>query len=217
MNELTRLVIADDHPLYREGLVRALERDPSFMVVGQATNGEEALKQIAELRPDLVVLDISMPVLDGIEVAQRVHQEGLPVEMVILTMYKEPRYFNVAFDLGVRGYIVKDSGASEILSCLKMVTAGEYYISPSISSLLMERNKRIESFDRSVPIHERLTPAELKVLRLVGENRTSKEIAEMLFVSVRTIENHRMHICQKLDIKGHNKLLQFVLENKALF
>ncbi len=215
MDTPTRILIADDHPIFREGLVKTIERDKAFSVVGQAGDGAEALKLITELRPDLAVLDVSMPIMDGLEVALRVHQDALPTELIFLTMYKDPKYFNVALDLGVRGYIIKDSVASEFLSCLKAVTAGQYYISPVISHLLIERNKKAESLDSSVSIRERLTPAELTVLKLVGENLTSKEIAEKLFVSIHTIENHRMHICHKLGIKGHNKLLQFALENKS--
>jgi DNA-binding NarL/FixJ family response regulator len=131
-------------------------------------------------------------------------------------MYKDPKYFNVALDLGVRGYIIKDGVASELLACLKAVTAGEYYLSPVISHLLIERSKNAEVLAGSLPPHERLTPAERNVLKLVGENLTSKEISEKLFVSVRTVENHRTHISQKLGIKGHNKLLQFALENKSI-
>lgn len=215
MDTAPRILIADDHPIFREGLAKIIERDKSFALVGQAGDGAEALKLITELRPDLAVLDMSMPAMDGLEVARCVHQEALPTELIFLTMYKDPKYFNAALDLGVRGYIIKDSVASEFLSCLKAVAEGQYYISPVISHLLIERNRKAKSLDDSVPIRERLTPAELIVLKLVGENKTSKEIAEKLFVSIRTVENHRTHICQKLGIKGHNKLLQFALENKA--
>jgi DNA-binding NarL/FixJ family response regulator len=215
MDAPTRILIADDHPIFREGLVKTIERDKTFSVIGQAGDGAEALKLITELRPDLTVLDVSMPIMDGIEVARKVNVQALPTELVFLTMYKDPQYFNAALDLGVRGYIIKDSVAAELISCLKAVTEGQYYISPVISHLLIERNRKAESLDASVPIRDRLTPAELTVLKLVGENQTSKEIAEKLFVSIRTVENHRTHICQKLGIKGHNKLLQFALENKA--
>jgi len=215
MDSPTRILIADDHPIFREGLVKAIERDTSFLIIGQAGDGVEALKLVKELRPDLAVLDVSMPLMDGLEVARRAHQEALPTELVFLTMYKDPKYFNAALDLGVRGYLLKDSVAVEFLSCLKAVTEGHYYISPAISHLLIERNKKADALAGSVPSLDRLTPAERAILKLLAENRTSKEIAESLFVSVRTVENHRMHIGQKLDIHGHNKLLQFALENKS--
>jgi len=216
MDTRTRVVIADDHPIFREGLVKAIERDTSYCVVGQAADGGEALNLIGELRPDLAVLDVSMPVMDGLDVARKLHREANPTELICLTMYKDPAYFNAALDLGVRGYLIKDSAVSELLLCLRAVTDGQYFISPAISHFLIERNRKLESLAPSVPFQERLTPAERAVLRMLAENRTSKEIADRLFVSVRTVENHRMHICQKLEIKGHNKLLQFALENKSV-
>jgi DNA-binding NarL/FixJ family response regulator len=215
MAETIRILIADDHPLFREGLVRAIERDKTFAIVGQVGDGEETLNLIRELHPDLAVLDVSMPTMDGLEVARRVHQEALPTELVILTMYKDAKYFNAALDLGVRGYMLKDSAATELLTCLKAVTAGQYYISPAVTHFLIERNGRTGPHTESSSVRERLTPAELTILGLVSENRTSKEIARELFVSVRTVENHRTHICQKLGIKGHNALLQFALDRKT--
>jgi DNA-binding NarL/FixJ family response regulator len=211
----TRVVIADDHPIFREGLARTIERDSAFQLVGQAGNGREALELIVELRPDLAVLDVSMPVMDGLEVAGKVHKGALPTELIFLTMYKDEAYFNKAMDIGVRGYLIKDSVSSELLSCLRAVVAGQYYISPAISQLLVERDRKAESLAESVPALEKLTPAERAILRLVAEGTTSREIAEKLFVSERTVENHRLHIAQKLDIHGHSKLLQFALENKS--
>jgi DNA-binding NarL/FixJ family response regulator len=187
----TRVLIADDHPIVRERL-------------------------ITELHPDIAVLDISMPVMDGLEVARRVRQQALLTDLVLLTMYRDPEYFNAAMDLGVRGYLVKESVSADFLSCLKAVTAGEHYISPIIAHLLVERKKGAAT-SGSLPLREQLTLAEISVLRLVAENKANKEIAETLFVSVRTVENHRARICQKLGIKGHNKLLQFALENRGRF
>jgi DNA-binding NarL/FixJ family response regulator len=153
--------------------------------------------------------------MDGFEVTRDIQRQALPTELVFLTMYKDATYFNKALDLGVRGYLVKDTVSSELLSCLKAVVAGQYYISPAISHLLVERNRKAEALASSTPSLDRLTPAECAILRLVAENYTSKEICEILFVSERTVENHRLHICQKLQIHGHNKLLQFALENKS--
>ena len=217
MNEPTRIVIADDHPIVREGLVRTLEREKTFTIVGQAGDGAEALRLIVELHPDVAVLDVSMPVMDGLEVARRVQQQALLTELVFLTMYKDPEYFNAALDLGVRGYLVKESVVTDFLSCLKAVVAGEYYISPVISHLLIERRRDPANASETLSLRERLTPAELSVLRLVSENKTNKEIANALFVSIRTVENHRARMCLKLGIKGHNRLLQYALENRGKF
>jgi len=215
IDNVIRLLIADDHPIFREGLVKIIERNASFALVGQAADGAEALRSIRELHPDIAVLDIEMPKMSGIDVARDVHKEALPTELVILTMYKDPVYFNAAFDLGVRGYLLKDVVGGELVSCLTAIAEGEYYISPAISQLLVERKKRMDNLLKDVPSLGSLTPAEKKILRLVADNLTSKEIADKLFVSARTVENHRTHICQKLGIKGHNRLLQFALENKS--
>jgi two-component system, NarL family, response regulator DegU len=216
MDDPLRIMIADDHPIFREGLIKTIERDAGFSVVGQAGDGSEALKLIAELRPDLAVLDVSMPVMDGIEVARRVMEQAIPTDLVFLTMYKEPQYFNAALDLGVRGYIIKDCVAAEILSCLKTVRDGRYYVSPVISHLLIERSRKAEMLVTATPSLDTLTPAEHSILKLLSRNHTNKEIAEKLFISVRTVENHRTHICQKLGIKGHNKLLEFAFEHKSV-
>ena len=215
MEDKVRILIADDHPIFREGLVRTIERNSNFIVAAQTADGAEALRLIRELHPDLAVLDVAMPKMDGLEVARRVHQEALPTELVVLTMYNDSKYFNAAFDLGVRGYILKDGVATELLSCLEAVTSGLYYVSPTVAHLLIEWNRVARSHPDSNSIRDSITPAELTILRLVAENKTNKEIAEKLFVSIRTVENHRTHICQKLGIKGHNALLQFALENKS--
>ncbi len=215
MTELTRILIADDHPIFRDGLVRTVERNKSFVVVGQAGDGAEALQLIRDLRPDVAILDIAMPKLDGLEVARRVYQDALPTELVILTMYRDAKYFNAALDLGVRGYLLKDSASTELMACLEAVTSSVYYVSPTVSHLLIEREKRAASVTPSASFRETFTPAELTVLRLVAANLSNKEIAERLSVSMRTIENHRAHMCQKLGIRGHNALLQFALENRS--
>lgn len=215
MENITRVFIADDHPIFREGLVKIIERHIAFSLVGQAADGADALRSIRELHPDIAVLDIEMPKMSGIDVARSVHKEALATELVILTMYKDPVYFNAAFDLGVRGYLLKDVVGGELISCLTTIAEGDYYISPVISQLLVDRKKMSDALLKNVPSLNSLTPAEKNILKLLAENLTSKEIAEKIFVSARTVENHRTHICQKLGIKGHNRLLQFALENKS--
>ena len=215
MDEHTRVIVADDHPIFREGLVRTIDRHNSFVVVGQAADGGEALRLITELHPDVAVLDISMPVMDGLEVARRVHQSALPTELVILTMYKDAAYLRASLEFGVRGYVVKDDAVAELRACLAAVGAGQYYVSPSLSHLMAERHGAGGTQRKDRPLRDRLTPAELSILKMVAENRTSKEIAQILFVSVRTVENHRLHMCAKLGLKGPHALLQFALEHRT--
>ena len=137
------------------------------------------------------------------------------MEIIILTLYKDDKYFNAAMDIGVKGYILKDSISTELLESLRAVSGGKHYISPVISDLLIDRKTRLQSLARSMPSLNELTPSERNILKLLAENKTSKEIANDLFISVRTVENHRTHICNKLGIKGHNKLLQFAIEHRS--
>jgi DNA-binding NarL/FixJ family response regulator len=215
MDTLTRVLIADDHEIFRLGLVKAIERDKNFSIVAQAGDGGEALALIRDLLPDIAILDVSMPVMDGLEVGRAVYREALITEVIFLTMYKDVAYFNAAMDIGVRGYLLKDNASADLLTCLRTVNDGKHYISPTIAHYLIERQRAAHSLAEIIPALQRLSPAERRILALLSRNLTSKEIADKLFVSVRTIENHRTHMCRKLDIKGHNKLLQFAMENKT--
>ena len=210
------VLIADDHPIFREGLVRIIGRDNSFKIVGQTGDGGEALDLIRGLQPDVAVVDISMPTMSGLDIARTAQQERLSVEFIILTMYKDEKYFNAAMDLGVRGYLLKDSIATELVGSLRAVADGKYYISPSISELLIDRKTKRQSLTKSMPSLLDLTPAERQILKLLAENKTSRQIADVLNISIRTVENHRSHICSKLGIKGHHKLLQFAIENRSI-
>jgi DNA-binding NarL/FixJ family response regulator len=213
---MPNVLVADDHPVSREGLVRIIEREGKFSVVAQAGDGGEALKLIQQLRPDLAVLDISMPTMTGIEVVREAMKQELPTEFVIMTLYDDSRYFDAAMDAGVKGYLLKDSAVPELSLCLGAVADGKFYITPSMSKLMLDRRARIQALARSVPALDKLTPAEREVLRLLADNKTNKEIADELFTAVRTVENHRSHITAKLGLKGYNKLLIFAIEHRAL-
>jgi DNA-binding NarL/FixJ family response regulator len=215
MESELRIVIADDHPIFREGLAKSIGKQNNFSIVGEADNGADALEKIRTLRPDIAVLDVEMPAMSGIDVARIIYKEALPTDIVFLTMHNEAAYFNAALDLGVRGYLLKNSVVGELFQCLTSVSEGRYYISNSIAHFLVEREKKHAVLFQTVPALHQLTPAERSILKLLADNLTSKEIAEKLFVSSRTVDNHRLHICQKLEIKGHNKLLQFALEHKT--
>lgn len=210
-----KVFIADDHPIFRQGLLKILETDPSLEIVGESGDGEEALQSLKELSPDIAVLDIAMPGRSGLEIVKETQKEGLSIHFIILTMFSEEEYFNEAMELGVKGYLLKDNAASDLLSCLKSVAEGKYYVSPSISQYLINRNARVKELDQKIPSLSELTQMEKRILTLIAENKTSKEIAAELFISYRTVQNHRNNICQKLNLKGHHKLLQFAIENKS--
>jgi DNA-binding NarL/FixJ family response regulator len=211
-----RVLIADDHPIFRKGLVLAISAERSIEIAGEAGDGQQALRLAEELKPDVIVLDIEMPLMNGLQVADEIIKRQLPVDIVILTMYKEEDMFNEAMDLGVKGYVLKESAVSDIVNSIKTVASGRYYLSPSISDFLVSRSDRARSLLKKRPQLENLTTTERKVLRLISENKTSKEIADGMHISYRTVENHRSNICNKLEIHGSHALLKFAIENKSV-
>ncbi|MCX7984236.1 MAG: response regulator transcription factor [Bacteroidetes bacterium] len=215
MDKRIKVLIADDHPIFRKGLRQAIESDRSLVIVGEAGDGIEAYRLIEELRPDVAVLDIEMPGMTGLDIAKKIQKLSVAVDVIFLTMYKDEDMFNEALDLGVKGYVLKENTVEDIVNCIKVVAKGKYFLSPSISSYLVNRNERAKSLLRKKPELKDLTPTERKILKLIAENKTSKEIAMLLHISHRTVENHRLNICNKLDIHGSHALLRFALENKT--
>jgi DNA-binding NarL/FixJ family response regulator len=209
------IVIADDHPVFRTGLRQIIEMSAGLKVVAEAEDGSTTLERIREHRPDVAVLDVDMPGMDGFDVVRALRQEKLSVAVVFLTMHKDEDIFNAAVNLDVKGYVVKDSAVTDIVASIRAVFAGNSFISPALSTYLLNRTRRAATFSKEKPGVHQLTPTERRVLKLLAENRTSKEIAGELFVSFRTIENHRANICQKLGLHGNNALLKFALENKS--
>lgn len=209
------VVIADDHPVFRQGLRQIIEFETGLKVVGEASDGVEALRLIQQVKPDVAVLDVKMPQLKGFEVARELQQVKLNVGIIFLTMYDDESMFNEALNVGARGYLLKDSATSDIVSSIKLVAAGQHYISPSISNYLVNRDTRRKVLSHKTPGLMDLTPTELRVLRLIAQSKTSKAIAEQLFISYSTVENHRHSICQKLDIHTKNGLMMFAVEHRS--
>jgi DNA-binding NarL/FixJ family response regulator len=214
MNEEIKLIIADDHPIFREGLRQIIEKDSRIRIVGEADNGQKALELIEEKMPDIALLDIDMPKLTGLEVLKKV--SGTPVKIIFLTMYSEEDIFDEAMSLGIKGYVLKDSAVNDILECIFSVSEDNYFISPSMSNLLLRRRKKMTDLRKSNPMLDNLTPTEKKILRFISQNKTSREIADVLFLSHRTVENHRTNISNKLNLKGSHSLIKFAIENKSL-
>jgi len=210
-----RVLIADDHPVFRKGLILAVGAESSIEIIGEAGNGNDALRLSEELLPDVIVLDIEMPGMTGLQVAEEIIKRHLPVDIVFLTMYKEEDMFNEAMDMGVKGYVLKESAVIDIVNSIKTVANGRYFLSPSISEHLVTRSDRARLLMKKKPQLENLTKTERKVMRMISENKTSKEIGEELNTSFRTVENHRSNICNKLEIHGSHALLKFAIENKS--
>jgi len=210
-----RIVIADDHPVFRFGLRQIIEAEPGFDVVGEADQGEAARDLVQKIRPAIVVLDVAMPKLDGLALARLLQKEETPIKVILVTMYREEKLFKKALEAGVKGYVLKDSAASDIISCIKAVAAGQNYTSPELTTYLVSRVRQVDALREPRSGVETLTATELRVLALLAEYKTSKEIAQELFVSPRTVETHRNNICQKLGIHGSHALMKFALAQKS--
>jgi len=210
-----RIVIADDHPIFRRGLRSAIETDARLKIVGEAEDGEAALEQIQALQPEIAILDMEMPNKGGFEVMRALDEKKLPVAVIFLTMHKDERFFNAALDRGAKGYVLKDSAATDIIASIKTVAAGQNFISPQLSTYLLNRRARAASLVEQKPGLSNLTPTERQVLRLIAANKTSREIADELCISIRTVEKHRANISQKLELHGSHVLLSFALEHKS--
>ena len=216
MRRIAKVFIADDHPIFRRGIADILKDEPGFELAGEAQEGTEALRMIKELNPEIAILDIEMPGMNGLEIAKKLLEEKSKTNIVILTMYKDEEYFNEALDTGVKSYLLKDSVTSELMDSLKAVMHGDFYISPAISKYLIEWNKNKTRLIEEQPALEKLTNMEKLILKLLADNKTSREIATETYTSIRTVQNHRTNICSKLNLKGYNKLLQFAIQNRGL-
>ncbi|HMQ70263.1 MAG TPA: response regulator transcription factor [Ignavibacteria bacterium] len=209
-----RVIIADDHPIFRKGLRQMLNEEDNIKIIGEAENGKKALEMIIEKKPDVAILDIDMPRMTGLEVLKEL--KGVDVKVIFLTMYGEQDIFEEAMNLGIKGYVIKDSALSDIIDCINSVMNDRYYLSPSMSDFLVNRKKKFSELNNSNPGINQLTLSEKRILKYITENKTSKEIAEILFISYRTVENHRANISGKLNLKGSQSLLKFAIENKNL-
>jgi DNA-binding NarL/FixJ family response regulator len=210
------VLIADDHPIFRQGLRQVIAGAPALKIVGEAEDGEAALACIESILPAVAVLDVDMPKQDGFAVARAIIEKRLPVAIVFLTMHKDESLLNAALDLGVKGYVLKDSALADIVSSIKAVVAGENFISPALSTFLISRSRRSSGATAGqVPGVGDLSPTERRILNLISEYKTSKEIAEQLFISIRTVEHHRGNIAIKLRLRGAHALIKFALEHKS--
>jgi len=206
--------MAEDHPVYRDGLRQIIEKDPALKIVQETGDGAEALRLARTLAPDLVILDMDMPGLNGLDIARARQREQLRFEIIFLTMYQEEDMFAEAIDLGAKGYVLKESAAAEILRSIHAVAAGQHYFSPALSSLLVNRGARSAGGSHAPAGLATLTPAERRILKLIASDKTSKEIADMLGLSPRTVENHRTNMSTKLGLQGSHSLLKFAFANR---
>lgn len=210
-----RILIADDHGVLRAGLRALLSAEPELEVVDEASSGNEALSLANELQPDLILLDISMPDLGGIEVTRRL-KEMLPnTRVLILTVHEDESLLQEAIQAGASGYIVKRAVESELIDAIRAVWRGDLYIHPAMTRALLKEMSPSQSSNNEAPV-ESLTPRETDVLRLIAQGYTNRQMADMLSISVRTVESHRSNLMGKLDLHSRVELVRYAKENNLI-
>lgn len=203
----TRILLADDHVLVRQGLKGLLERE-GFAIVGEASDGQEALQQMESLRPDIAVMDISMPTINGLNAAREIRRSYPQTKTILLTQHDEKQYVTEALEAGVKGYVLKNQAGSDLLHALRQVSRGQVYLSPGVAQVVVESYQ--SNAGRSVT---QLTLRERQVLQLIAEGKTTKDIASVLGISVKTAESHRTRLMQKLDIHETASLVRYAVRN----
>ena len=207
-----RVVIADDHTIVRKGLCSLLEGEGQIEVVGEAENGREAMKKVEQLMPDVVLLDITMPGLNGLETTRQLKKRFPKLKILILTMHDNEEYIFETLRAGASGYLVKRTAPEELIQAIQAVHRGDSFLSPSVSKRVIDEfvrfgNQEVKDDDRFI----KLTDREREVLQLIAEGRVNREIAELLHISIKTVESHRAHIMEKLGIRNIAELTQYAI------
>ena len=206
-----RVLLADDHRMIRAGLRLVLEQQPDVAVVGEADDGRQAVSLAAELTPDVVVMDVGMPNLNGIEAAAQVKQARPETSVVMLSMHSDEGYILRALRAGATGYILKDSAEADLVSAVRAVSEGKSFFSPKVSRILLEDYMRKLRKTGAEDSYDLLSAREREILQLVAEGKSSKEIANLLNLSVYTVETHRGNMMQKLNLKGIPELILYAV------
>jgi DNA-binding NarL/FixJ family response regulator len=210
MNRI-RVLLAEDHTIVRKGLRALLEDEPELEVVGEAQDGREAVEKVEQLLPDVVVMDIAMPALNGLEATRQVKRRFPRVQVVVLTMHANEEYIYQILRAGASGYVVKRAAPAELLLAIQAAHGGDTYLSPVISRAVVEEYiRQAEGMGREDPF-DALTPRQREVLQLIAEGHPNREIAEMLHISVKTVETHRSHVMERLDLHSTAELAQYAL------
>jgi len=210
---MIRILLVDDHPIVRQGLRQILESDAAFTVVGEAADGLAALEAVADLRPDVVILDLAIPNINGIEVARRIAKERKTIRMLILSMHNSEAYVLEALRAGILGYVLKETATKDLVHAVKEVAAGRRYLSPPLSEQsLRQFAERISS--SSLDPYDTLTDREREILHLLAEGFGRAQIAERLNISARTFDTHRTNLMRKLDLDTPAELIKSALSRR---
>ncbi len=213
--ELIRVLIADDHTLVRQGIRMLLEAQPDLSVVGEASDGAEAVRVAHEVNPDVVVIDVAMPVMDGLEATRVIKRDQPGVQVLVLTMHEGEDYFFQILTAGASGYVLKRAAASDLIAAVHAVARGEIFLYPAIAKkLVSDYLSRVQSDDRSArATYDGLTVREREVLTLVAEGLSNREIAERLTVSLSTVQTHYAHIVEKLNLRNRAELVKYAIRH----
>jgi two-component system, NarL family, response regulator NreC len=207
----TRILLADDHKLMRSGLKALIEQQPDLTVVGEADDGRQAVTLAASLKPDLLVMDIGMPNLNGIEAAHQITQANPATAIVILSMHSDESYVLRALKAGAKGYLLKDSAESDLIRAVHAVAGGKSFFSPAVSKVLLDDYVRKLQRSGAEDAYDLLTPREREILQLIAEGKSNKDVANLLNLSVYTVETHRSNIMEKLNLRGVPELILYAV------
>lgn len=206
-----RILLADDHTVMRNGLRLLLERQPNLVVIGEASDGRETVRLAESLLPDVVIMDVAMPNLNGIEAARQIVGANPDIAIVILSMHSDESYVIRALKAGARAYLLKDSAEGDLIAAIRAITEGKSFFSPAISRILVEDYMRQLEQKHVEDTYELLTAREREILQLLAEGKMNKEVAAMLHLSVYTVETHRTHILQKLNLHNVPELILYAV------
>jgi len=206
-----RILLADDHKLIRSGLRLLVEQQPDLAVVGEANDGREAFSLAKSLKPDVVVMDIGMPSLNGIEAALKITQANPDISVVMLSMHSDESYVLRALKSGAKGYLLKDSAESDLIKAVRAVADGKSFFSPAVSKVLLDDYVRKLKRSGAEDAYDLLTPREREILQLVAEGKSNKDVASLLNLSIYTVETHRSNIMEKLNLRGIPELILFAV------
>ncbi|MHB8173878.1 MAG: response regulator [Nitrospirota bacterium] len=207
-----KLLIVDDHAIVRQGLRALLEAQDGLSIVAEAENGRDAVKKVRELAPDVVIMDIAMPILNGLEATRQIKRLNPAVKVLGLTMYNDDEYIFQILKSGASGYLIKESSASELISAIRAVHGGNPYFSPVISRKIMDSYLREAGEQKAGREPDKLTNREKEVLQLIAEGYTNNEIGNFMKISVKTVETHRAHVMNKLDLHDVAGLIKYAIK-----
>ena len=214
MNRI-RVLLADDHTILRDGIRALLVDQADIEVIGEAEDGLSTVKMVAKLKPDVVIMDIAMPMLNGLEATRQIQRDYPQVKVLILTMHENEEYIRQVLAAGALGYVLKDAAAQDLLGAIRAVHRGEAVLSPAITRLVIEDYLRWGDI-RPADTSNGLTPREREILQLIAEGYTNKEIAEILSLSVKTIQSHRSNLMSKLDLHDRGELIKYAIQKKII-